>query len=103
MVEPAVVTVLDPQTHHHLYEVRTTSLLVTLPTPDFSMPYNVIILTSTVMALVFGLVFNLLIRRVVTEEEADAAGGELKAARLAQRVAALARRARASLASQRAS
>lgn len=101
MVEPAVVTVLDPQTRHHLYEVRTTSLLVTLPTPDFSMPYNVIILTSTVMALVFGLVFNLLIRRVVTEEEADAAGSELKAARLAQRVAALARRARTPLARQR--
>lgn len=29
--------------------VRTTSLLLPLPTPEFSMPYNVIILTSTVM------------------------------------------------------
>lgn len=70
-VEPAVITVLDPQTKQTLYELRTTSSLVTLPTPDFSMPYNVIILTSTIMALVFGSVFNLLVRRVITEAEAD--------------------------------
>lgn len=45
--------------------LRTTSLLLPLPTPDFSMPYNVIILTSTVIALGFGSIFNLLIRRFV--------------------------------------
>ncbi len=49
--------------------LRTTSLLLPLPTPDFSMPYNVIILTSTVIALGFGSIFNLLIRRFVLREE----------------------------------
>ena len=46
------------------YIVRTTSLLLSLPTPDFSMPYNVIILTCTVVALCFGSMFNLLSRRI---------------------------------------
>lgn len=49
--------------------LRTTSLLLPLPTPDFSMPYNVIILTSTVIALGFGSIFNLLVRRFVLLEE----------------------------------
>ncbi|KAH9811120.1 GPI transamidase component PIG-T [Melampsora americana] len=40
----------------------TTAGLIYLATPDFSMPYNVIIVTSTVMALFFGSVFNLLVR-----------------------------------------
>lgn len=51
--------------------MRTTSLLLSLPTPDFSMPYNVIILTCTVMALAFGSIFNLIVKRIVTDEEAD--------------------------------
>ncbi len=41
----------------------TDSVLAALPTPDFSMPYNVITLTSTVLALFFGSVFNLLTRQ----------------------------------------
>ncbi|KAF2767276.1 GPI transamidase component GPI16 [Teratosphaeria nubilosa] len=49
--------------------LRTTTLLLPLPTPDFSMPYNVIILTSTVIALGFGCIFNLLVRRFVLVEE----------------------------------
>ena len=49
--------------------IRTTSLLLSLPTPDFSMPYNVIILTSTVMALAFGSIYNLLVRRFVGADE----------------------------------
>ncbi|KAL8741769.1 MAG: hypothetical protein Q9190_005659 [Brigantiaea leucoxantha] len=49
--------------------LRITSLLLPLPTPDFSMPYNVIILTSTVMALAFGMIFNLLVRRFVGADE----------------------------------
>ncbi|KAI9827889.1 MAG: Subunit of the glycosylphosphatidylinositol transamidase complex-like protein [Phylliscum demangeonii] len=49
--------------------LRTTTLLLSLPTPDFSMPYNVIILTSTVMALAFGSIFNLLVRRFVAADE----------------------------------
>ena len=40
----------------HLY---TEALLVNLPTPDFSMPYNVICLTCTVIALAFGPLANI--------------------------------------------
>ncbi|KAI8903833.1 GPI transamidase component PIG-T, partial [Gorgonomyces haynaldii] len=40
----------------------TESLLIRLPTPDFSMPYNVITLSCTVMALFFGSAFNLLVK-----------------------------------------
>jgi hypothetical protein len=43
--------------------VYTTGLQIILPTPDFSMPYNVICLSGTVWALFFGNVFNALIRR----------------------------------------
>ena len=63
-IAPAVITIGD-------VSIRTTSLLLPLPTPDFSMPYNVIILTSTVMALSFGFIFNLLVRRFVALDEAD--------------------------------
>jgi phosphatidylinositol glycan class T len=63
-IAPAVITIGN-------VSIRTTSLLLPLPTPDFSMPYNVIILTSTVMALAFGSVFNLLVRRFVGAEEAE--------------------------------
>ncbi|TGZ84953.1 putative GPI transamidase component Gpi16 [Ascodesmis nigricans] len=85
-IAPAVITVLkhSPSPQHTLpytisgapiqqghgrVAIRTTSLLLSLPTPDFSMPYNVIILTSTVMALAFGSVFNLLVRRFVGADE----------------------------------
>ena len=34
-----------------------------LPTPDFSMPYNVVTVSCTVMALLFGTIFNILTRR----------------------------------------
>lgn len=56
-------------------QLRTPTLLLYLPTPDFSMPYNVIILTSTVIALGFGSIFNLLVRRFVSAEEAKALRG----------------------------
>jgi phosphatidylinositol glycan class T len=75
---PAVIRIISPNVGDNkgVY-VRTTSLLLPLPTPDFSMPYNVIILTSTVMALGFGNIFNLLVRRFVGVDEvpAGAAGG----------------------------
>lgn len=67
-IAPAIVKVMDSQ-NMTTYQLRTTTLLLTLPTPDFSMPYNVIILTCTVMALAFGTIFNLLTKKVVTEEE----------------------------------
>ncbi|XP_015929814.2 GPI transamidase component PIG-T isoform X2 [Parasteatoda tepidariorum] len=39
--------------------IHTKILLVSLPTPDFSMPYNVICLTCTVVALAFGPIHNI--------------------------------------------
>lgn len=73
-VAPAVIRVLNQTgsdgTPNDVY-LRTTSLLLPLPTPDFSMPYNVIILTSTVMALAFGSIFNLLVRRFVAVDEVE--------------------------------
>ena len=71
-IPPAVVKVVEARNPLPYY-VRTTSLLLYLPTPDFSMPYNVIILTSTVVALGFGSIFNLLVRRFVAPDEVPAA------------------------------
>lgn len=52
------------------YFVRlyTEPLLVNLPTPDFSMPYNVICLTCTVVAVCYGSFYNLLTRTFHVEE-----------------------------------
>ncbi|KAH7109268.1 GPI transamidase component GPI16 precursor [Dendryphion nanum] len=74
-VAPAVLRIISPEpaSQKGTY-LRTTSLLLPLPTPDFSMPYNVIILTSTVMALGFGNIFNLLVRRFVAADEVPAMG-----------------------------
>jgi GPI-anchor transamidase subunit T len=43
--------------------IYTPVLLVDLATPDFSMPYNVNIMTSTLITLLFGSVLNMLMRR----------------------------------------
>lgn len=69
-LEPAVFAVKNSNGGID-YVMRSTTNLLTLPTPDFSMPYNVIILTSTVMSLTFGSIFNMLTKKTVTEEEAD--------------------------------
>jgi phosphatidylinositol glycan class T len=74
-VAPAVIRILPngrgSDSEDSSVYLRTTSLLLPLPTPDFSMPYNVIILTSTVMALAFGSIFNLLVRRFVGADEVE--------------------------------
>lgn len=75
---PAVIRVLGGDKGGKGVYLRTTSLLLPLPTPDFSMPYNVIILTSTVMALGFGNIFNLLVRRFVGVDEVPTGAGGLK-------------------------
>ena len=74
-VAPAIIRVLssDPAETESTY-LRTTSLLLPLPTPDFSMPYNVIILTSTVIAMGFGSIFNLIMRRFVAADEVESSG-----------------------------
>lgn len=68
-VAPATIRVLSSVEGEESVYLRTTSLLLPLPTPDFSMPYNVIILTSTVIAMAFGSIFNLLVRRFVAADE----------------------------------
>lgn len=76
-VAPSIVKLLTNSTNGQrnppVY-LRTTSMLLPLPTPDFSMPYNVIILTSTVMAMAFGSIFNLVVRRFVAADEVEPAG-----------------------------
>ncbi|XP_035917423.1 GPI transamidase component PIG-T [Anopheles stephensi] len=51
----------------YFLQVRTESLLLTLPTPDFSMPYNVICLACTVVALAFGPIHNISTKRIVAK------------------------------------
>ncbi len=81
-VAAAVITILNPRktdigvgtglssgARFATSNLRTTSLLLSLPTPDFSMPYNVIIFTSTAIALAFGGMFNILVRRFVAADE----------------------------------
>jgi phosphatidylinositol glycan class T len=87
-VAPAVIKVSSREAGRPIY-LRTTSLLLPLPTPDFSMPYNVIILTSTVIALAFGSIFNLLVRRFVTAEEASALRAQTLKGRLGGKIVAL--------------
>ncbi|XP_068608097.1 GPI transamidase component PIG-T [Brachionichthys hirsutus] len=52
----------------YFVRVYTEPLLVNLPTPDFSMPYNVICLTCTVVAVGYGSLYNLLTRSFQVEE-----------------------------------
>ncbi|RKP24876.1 GPI transamidase component PIG-T, partial [Syncephalis pseudoplumigaleata] len=54
-IGPAVLTV-------EACRFYTTPFLLNSPLPDFSMPYNVITLTCTIVALFFGSMFNLLSR-----------------------------------------
>ncbi|KAF9045933.1 Gpi16 subunit GPI transamidase component [Hymenopellis radicata] len=59
--------VLIPVTEGDVYGARiyTPPLLVDLATPDFSMPYNVIIFSCSLIAFIFGTIFNLLTRKFV--------------------------------------
>lgn len=94
-VAPAVIRLLGLWDQAQSYEyyspvyIRTTSLLLPLPTPDFSMPYNVIILTSTVIALAFGSIFNLLVRRFVAADEAAALTAQTFKGKIVGKVVAL--------------
>ncbi|XP_065142341.1 GPI transamidase component PIG-T [Paramisgurnus dabryanus] len=53
---------------NYFIRVYTEPLLVNLPTPDFSMPYNVICLTCTVVAVGYGSFYNLLTRTFQVDE-----------------------------------
>ncbi|CAG7995263.1 unnamed protein product [Penicillium salamii] len=87
-VAPAVIRIVD-NVHHAPIYLRSTSLLLQLPVPDFSMPYNVIILTSTVIALAFGTIFNILVRRVVSLDQASALGATTLKGRILSKVVAI--------------
>ncbi len=50
-------------------QIRTEALLISLPTPDFSMPYNVICLTCTVVALAFGPIHNISTKKIVIRDK----------------------------------
>jgi len=63
---PAVLIPLPSNSSSSLPRMYTNNLLVDLATPDFSMPYNVIIMTCTLLAMLFGNIFNLLTREIVT-------------------------------------
>ena len=62
--------------------LHTEILLITLPTPDFSMPYNVICLACTVVAIAFGSFHNLSSRRFEAVDSTKSTGpiGKIKAA-----------------------
>ena len=53
----------------YFVRLHSETLLVSLPTPDFSMPYNVICLACTVIAIAFGSIHNLTTRRFVVYDE----------------------------------
>ncbi|XP_044729474.1 GPI transamidase component PIG-T [Chrysoperla carnea] len=55
------------------YPIRfyTEILLVSLPTPDFSMPYNVVCLACTVIALAFGPLHNITTKRLQRKKIED--------------------------------
>lgn len=48
----------------YLICLKTENFIITLPTPDFSMPYNVICLACTVVALAFGPIHNITTKRL---------------------------------------
>ncbi|GAA5900976.1 hypothetical protein JCM6882_005993 [Rhodosporidiobolus microsporus] len=58
-----------------LLRLHTPTTLLSLPLPDFSMPYNVIILTSTIVALFFGSIVNGLVRRWLCVDLTAGGGG----------------------------
>ena len=79
---PAVFVPLANATGARPRRVYTPVLLVDLATPDFSMPYNVIIFTSTAIALAFGGLYNILVRRFVGRDE----GPEVTLVRLRRKI-----------------
>lgn len=58
----------------NLIRIHSQCLLVSLPTPDFSMPYNVICLVSTVISLAFGPLHKL--TTMVASESTESDSGE---------------------------
>ncbi|XP_055603246.1 GPI transamidase component PIG-T [Uranotaenia lowii] len=57
------------QANGYFLQIRTEALLLTLPIPDFSMPYNVICLACTVVALAFGPIHNISTKKIVAKSK----------------------------------
>ena len=64
-----------------LLQLYSPDLLVPLAVPDFSMPYNVICITSTVLAVFVGTTLNALLRRTGHGAAAGAGGVNTSAQR----------------------
>nr|SVE93542.1 EOG090X043F [Scapholeberis mucronata] len=58
----------------YFVRIHTETLVVAMATPDFSMPYNVICLACTVVALAFGPLYNLTTKRLVVKETTGGGG-----------------------------
>ncbi|EJC98354.1 GPI transamidase component GPI16 [Fomitiporia mediterranea MF3/22] len=72
---PAIFIVGRNDSSKQSRRIYSPAVLVDVATPDFSMPYNVIIMSSTLIALIFGSIFNLLTRRfvaIVVEDNGNA-------------------------------
>lgn len=59
----------------YFVRIHTETLVVAMATPDFSMPYNVICLACTVVALAFGPLYNLTTKRLVLKESSGGGRG----------------------------
>ena len=68
----------NPPTLNDVITLYTETLLVSLPTPDFSMPYNVICLACTVAALAFGPIHNITTKTLEVVKPGDVEEGILK-------------------------
>ena len=55
----------------YFLRIHTEALLINWPTPDFSMPYNVICLACTVVALAFGPLHNMTTKRLVLQKKEE--------------------------------
>ncbi|KAH9425844.1 hypothetical protein DERP_005063 [Dermatophagoides pteronyssinus] len=65
-------TIANLQKNYPL-RLYTEPLIIMMPTPDFSMPYNVICLVSTALSIAFGPIYNLTTRKVmITKSQAAA-------------------------------
>jgi len=67
-ISPSVLTFVQPN-KTSTQNVYSQPLLVSLPVPDFSMPYNVICFVSTVIAICFGQLYNISSKQVKFAEK----------------------------------
>jgi len=80
-IPSGVVTFRAPpsqdRTSNKVITLYTETVLVYLPTPDFSMPFNVLCLVCTVIAIVYGSLFNLTTKELVACKQSEVKQGLL--------------------------